>query len=319
LIPRWGKLPITSITRKHITVAMRDIAGDMGRRRKPDGVTSYAAHKALAAASGLFSWAISQEEFDLEHSPTDHVAGSRIAGKKTKRDRVFDDYELCLYWQVTGELPYWRGPLGRALLLSAARLREMGHLSRPEVDSTNAMIIVPSTRMKGKVEHSIPITRALQGILDALPKFAGGKYLFTMSGGKRPAGGYGNFVDLLRERMTKAHRDRLGVPADDDKLLRHLGLGKDDEIPSEYSIPHWTLHDVRRSARSLMGRAGVDSGIAEKCIAHLPGGVEGTYDRWSYLPERRDAFERLAALIDRIVNPPAHNVLQFPQAQAIPA
>jgi hypothetical protein len=68
-----------------------------------------------------------------------------------------------------------------------------------------------------------------------------------------------------------------------------------------------------------MGRAGVDSGIAEKCIAHLPGGVEGTYDRWSYLPERRDTFERLAALIDRIVNPPAHNVLQFPQAQAIPA
>jgi hypothetical protein len=57
-----------------------------------------------------------------------------------------------------------------------------------------------------------------------------------------------------------------------------------------------------------MGRAGVESSIAEKCLAHLPGGVEGTYDRWSYLPERRAALEKLRALIERIINP-TDNVL----------
>jgi hypothetical protein len=53
----------------------------------------------------------------------------------------------------------------------------------------------------------------------------------------------------------------------------------------------------------------VDRNISERCLAHEIGGVEGTYDRYDYLREKRDAFERLAALVQRIVNPPQDNVV----------
>ena len=74
----------------------------------------------------------------------------------------------------------------------------------------------------------------------------------------------------------------------------------------------WTLHDLRRTARSLMSRAGVNADHAERCLGHVIAGVRGTYDRHEYHAEKQHAFEALAALIERIVNPPEGNVSALP-------
>jgi integrase len=74
-------------------------------------------------------------------------------------------------------------------------------------------------------------------------------------------------------------------------------------------VKDWTLHDLRRTARSLMSRAGVNPDIAERCLGHAIPGVRGVYDRHTYEREMLHAFEALAAQIDRIVNPPGDNVV----------
>jgi integrase len=71
----------------------------------------------------------------------------------------------------------------------------------------------------------------------------------------------------------------------------------------------WTVHDLRRSARSLMSRAGAQLEASERVLGHVVGGVRGTYDRHEYLDEKAAALAKLAALIERIVNPPAGNVV----------
>ena len=48
---------------------------------------------------------------------------------------------------------------------------------------------------------------------------------------------------------------------------------------------------------------GVSRDISEHYLAHMIRGVEGTYDRYDYLAEKREAFDRLAALVQRIVDP----------------
>ena len=50
-----------------------------------------------------------------------------------------------------------------------------------------------------------------------------------------------------------------------------------------------------------MQRAGVRPDISERVLAHVIPGVEGTYDRYEYLPQKRDALEKLAALVDHIL------------------
>ena len=76
-------------------------------------------------------------------------------------------------------------------------------------------------------------------------------------------------------------------------------------------IPNWTLHDLRRTAKTLMARAGVRPDISERVLGHVIAGVEGTYDRHSYADEKRDALEKLAAMIERILNPTPANVVKF--------
>ena len=63
-------------------------------------------------------------------------------------------------------------------------------------------------------------------------------------------------------------------------------------------MARWTLHDLRRTARTLMNRAGVAEDHAERALGHVIGGVRGTYDRYEYLDEKRAAFEALAGLVD---------------------
>jgi len=70
-------------------------------------------------------------------------------------------------------------------------------------------------------------------------------------------------------------------------------------------MERWTLHDLRRTARSLMSRAGVSSEHAERVMGHAIGGVEGVYDRYRYADEKAEALQKLANLIDGIV----HNVV----------
>ena len=69
------------------------------------------------------------------------------------------------------------------------------------------------------------------------------------------------------------------------------------------------IHDLRRTARSLMSRAGVSSEHAERVMGHGIAGVEGVYDRHSYRDEKADALQRLAALIDGIVHPRTADVV----------
>ena len=132
--------------------------------------------------------------------------------------------------------------------------------------------IIPAARMKGKEEFVVPLSAAAKAIVDSMPVL--GPCVFTLNG-RRPVN---NFA-----------KDK----ADFDKACGVTG---------------WRLHDLRRTARSLMSRAGVAPDIAERCLAHAIGGVRGIYDRCAFYEEKKQAFEALASLIDRIINP-ADNVV----------
>ena len=82
-------------------------------------------------------------------------------------------------------------------------------------------------------------------------------------------------------------------------------------------IPHWTLHDLRRTARSLLSRKGlgIDRDIRERVLGHTIRGVEGTYDRHDYDRERAEALQALANEIERIIRPPGDNVIELAAAR----
>ena len=80
-------------------------------------------------------------------------------------------------------------------------------------------------------------------------------------------------------------------------------------IDKRSGVTNWTFHDLRRSARTRMSQIGVNADVAERCLGHLATGVRAVYDRHDFLAEKRNALERWAAELDRIVDPPKGNVV----------
>ncbi len=68
------------------------------------------------------------------------------------------------------------------------------------------------------------------------------------------------------------------------------------------SIPHFTVHDLRRTCRSLLASQGVPGHVAERCLNHKLKGVEGIYDRYDYLEERSEALNKIAELLSPILD-----------------
>jgi integrase len=149
-----------------------------------------------------------------------------------------------------------------------------------EVDGTDW--ILPSARNKTKVDLVRPLSSAAQAVLKAQPRIAGCPYVFTTDG-KHPLSGFSKFK------------------ADFDKRCVVTG---------------WALHDLRRTARSLLARAGVPSDHAEQCLGHVVKGVEGVYNKHDYHQEKKHAFTALAVQIERIANPPQGNVTPLKKKRA---
>jgi integrase len=95
----------------------------------------------------------------------------------------------------------------------------------------------------------------------------------------------------------------------DDRVFRRPNGATVDSFRLATGLPHWTHHDLRRTARSLMSRAGVQTEISELVLGHSIKGIQKVYDRHSYFEEKGAALSNLAALIERIVSPPTANVV----------
>jgi integrase len=229
-----------------------------------------AANQTLAHIRTAVNWhALRDDEF---RSPI--VRGmARIKPKERARTRVLSDDEIRTIWpELTGTF----GALLKTLLLTAQRRDEVAEMTTGELGA-DGIWTIPAERSKNKRANFVPLSKAALAVITAQPSIDG--YVFASRVGT-PFSGWSKSKAAL------------------DKVVRAKGT----------TIPNWTLHDLRRTAKTLMSRAGVRPDVSERVLGHAMPGVEGTYDRHHYAGEKRDALEKLAALIERILHPLPSNV-----------
>ena len=143
---------------------------------------------------------------------------------------------------------------------------------------------IPAERYKTKRPNHVPLSNAALAVIEGAAEDDGCDYVFP-SRAKTPFSGFGKSKAALDKAVLAAMKKR---------------AKKGTKVEP---IPNWTLHDLRRTAKTLMARAGVRPDISERVLGHVIAGVEGTYDRHSYADEKRDALEKLAEMVERILNP----------------
>jgi integrase len=266
IFPAVGDRPVAELKRSEIVALLDKVEDERGLITR---------NRTLALIRRILNWYASRSDDYV--SPIAGVRG--LARPEQSRDRVLSDAELKALWAATilppspfmlrfppGEtipIPNVFGALVRFLLLTGARLGEATSLLWTDI--SDGVWTLPAAKNETGEVLVRPLSRAAQDVLATLPRI--GEFVFTRSG-KGPIGG--------------------------------LGECKKD-LSYASGVTNFRLHDFRRTARTLLSRAGVPNDHAERCLGHVIGGVRATYDRHQYRAEMSAAYEKLAALIADIV------------------
>jgi hypothetical protein len=272
IVRPWGKRPIASIKRSEVNELLDEIEDASGAPM---------ATAVLAQLRKMFNWyAARNDEFN---SPI--VKGmARTNPAKLARDRVLSDLEIRILWKALDASPAPYRQLVRFLLLTAQRRDEASKAHQSEFSQDTWTI--PAARYKTGICHIVPISSDARSQIDDLKDLLKlGKFTFTTRG-DRPFSGFSKAKRELDARMEVFLQQELGPP---------------DEPDGKRLVP-WRLHDLRRTAKTLMVRAGVRPDISERVLGHVIKGVEGTYDRHDYMTEKRAALESLAVEVRAILN-----------------
>jgi len=230
------------------------------------------ANRVLSMMKRWFGWA--KERGYIETSP---VADMKRPAVEKSRDRVLSEDELRAVWTAAGTLDYPYGGWLQMVILTAQRRTEVASMRWTHINEDKALWTLPAESTKAGRVHDVPLSGAAMQILRGLPRFANGDYVFTHNGG--------------RHMRTYYEAKRIV-----DAAIAEAGT----------KLPRWTIHDLRRTAATLMAGHGVLPHILSSILGHSAAAAVSTmpsstvtkiYNRYAYLEERRQALEAWAQYV----------------------
>jgi integrase len=214
-----------------------------------------AAAKARNILSTLYSWAMAEGLCDS--NPV--IATRDPEAGVLPRERVLSDSEIKIIWSALDGYEFGEfTAIVRLLLLTGCRRAEIGGLRWSEVDNESGTLTIPGTRTKNRRTLVLPLPAPALNILRQVPR----NHNSNVFGGRDGFTSWAVFTKKLNDRLAAG------------------GM----------SLPHWTLHDLRRTMRTGLGRLGVRPDICEMVINHAPATIIATYDRYRYQPEIANAL-----------------------------
>jgi integrase len=187
------------------------------------------------------------------------VIGTNLRDENDPRERSLSNAEVACVWLNAPNNDY--GRIIKLILLTGCRRAEIGDLKWSEIDTEARTITLPRERTKNGREHVVPLCDSAVAILEGIER-GDRDYLF----GRRRAGGFCRWVKSKR------------------------GLDQTVKLKEP-----WTVHDLRRTVRTGLGKLGIQPHVAEAVLNHLPPKLIRTYDRNTYEAEKREALDKWAA------------------------
>jgi len=228
------------------------------------------ADRVLATLAKLFNWYRQYDEnYVSPIIPEMKRAGSHIS---RARDRILDDDEICALWGACPRVGTF-GAFVQVALLTGQRRAKVAAMRWEHI--VDGVWEIPSEPREKVNAGRLKLSRLAVEIITAQPKIDMNPFVFA-GRGKKAFNSFSDGKEALHEIAP---------------------------------LKPWVIHDLRRTARSLMARAGVRSDHCERALGHVITGVEGTYDRHSYFEEKGKALKALAEIIDSILKRPSGNIV----------
>ncbi len=259
--PAFGKSPIAQVTPQDVLAMLRKIE----ERRAFETASCV-----IGFCSLIFKYAISLGLVDadpcrdLRPALKPYIRGHFAAITKPKEVGALmlgiDDYKGSLV-------------VRSALVFSALTFCRPGEIRKAEwteIDLDGELWTIPPKRMKGRVEHKVPLSRQTLQVLRGIRPYTGnGKYVFPSP------------------RSVNRPLSENGVLT----ALRNMG----------YTKEQMTAHGFRTMASTLLNELGHRPDVVEVQLAHKGADrIRAIYNRAEYMKERRDLMQAWADYLDEL-------------------
>ena len=275
----WMQKPLADIDQREVKTAIQAVM-DRGAATQ--------AHTIFAMLRGFLNWVVDTGDFNLAASPCNGIKPAVLIGERNIRSRTLKDYEIGTFWHAAEAMGYPFGKLFQLLALTALRRDEAANAEWSEIDFESGLWVIPGSRMKNGAAHAIPLTPDIVALLESLPRFTGGDFVFSTTGGRRPVSGFSKAKARL-DKLMAAELAEQGKP-----------------------FENFVLHDVRRTCRTrFSGLAGVEDTVRELLLAHARPGLHKVYDLHLYQEEKAAALTLWHARLRAMVEPKPDNVIRL--------
>ncbi|MEY9230976.1 integrase [Bradyrhizobium japonicum] len=263
-----------------LTGQLTEITHQEVQRKLAKFKTEGAYNHHLVALTVFFNWCRKRRYI------TDNPTLGLSTHRRPARARILSDDELKLIWRACGQqdvdvqedqssldvlsngvvetappLPASFCKIVQLLILTGQRKGEIAALRGSYYSHNQQTICLPDALTKNKREHAFPVGPTASFVLSKLWMDNNASLIFPARGKS----------DKHFSGWSKAKKQL-------DKLC---------------GVTDWTLHDIRRTYRSIHGKIGTPPHIAERLVNHISAQteMERTYDRYAYLSEMRAAVE----------------------------
>lgn len=264
--PTIGNLKVEDVRPQHIDALLQKVV----KRGAPT-----VANDVLRLLNRMFNHAIKRHVID--NNPVVAFDISDAGGKEESRTRYLKAEELITLFKAikTAKGFSIENEISIKLLLALGVRKEQLTVARwSEIDLINAVWVMPIERTKTNYPISIPLSPIVVTWFKELQRLSSG------SDWVLPA-------RKMQERM---------IPHISPSTI-NTALGK-----VKHGLEHFTVHDLRRTARTHLESLGVSPHVAERCLNHKIKGIVGVYNRYDYFEERKAALNALSDLIVRLEN-----------------
>jgi len=226
------------------------------------------ANRTLATIRKMYSFAMGRGI--LESSPCVAIPAP---SKENRRDRVLNETEIKTFWNKlsTAKMEKYTALALKLQLITAQRKGEVAGAEWVNFDLKDGWWTIPAEKSKNGLPHRVPLSSFAIETLNELKIISGdSKWLFPS-----PRDGQ--------------HIAETSV----DHAIR--------ENAEHFKVDHFTPHDLRRTAASMMTASGVQRLTVSKILNHVETGITSVYDRHSYDKEKRKALRSWGLQLETIL------------------
>lgn len=217
-------------------------------------------------------------KFNLKYNPVSFVP--KQADFERVGEHVITEKEIKIIWEELPNVSLVTSWAVKLALTTGQRLGEIIRIRWVDIDFEDRLILIPATVSKNKIEHIVPLDSLSWTVIEEM---------------KEITGDYEHLFPSSHKGMMK-----------DGSHIVNTTISK---VIREYSNRHkkvrkFIARDIRRTVKTIMGKAGIDKAIRDRIQNHSLQDVSSKhYDRYDYLPEKRQALKVWNDYLDLIINP----------------